>query len=151
MVPIQIIFVMLQNCPLFIKFSVATLSLITFVRTFKIQNCSAVTEVWKTFFYWFIVQYGEVLLCVNIIFLKYKRKTSYRKGRFPTHRCSKLTLIAHTFNTGRVDVVKRQSHFSMYLYRSPIAVIYFQQLQSQQCELSYKAFSFIHFVSMFSE
>lgn len=52
MVPMQLIFVMLQNCPpLFIKFSVATFSLITFVRTLKIQNCSAVTEVRKTFFY----------------------------------------------------------------------------------------------------
>lgn len=127
---------MLQNCPpLFIKFSVATFPFITFVRTLKIQNCSAVTEVWKTICYWFIVVYGEVLLCVNIIFLKYKRKTSYRKGRFPTHSFSNLTLITCTCNTGRAHVVKTQSHFSMWLYSSPISVTYIQQLQSYQFAL----------------
>ena len=126
---------MLQDYPsLFIKFSVATFSLITFVRTHKIQNGSAVTEIWKTF-YWCIVQYGEVLLCVNIILLKHKRKTSYRKGRFSAHRCSVLTLITRTCNTGREHFVKRQSHSNTWLYSSPISVIYIQQLQSQQCAL----------------
>lgn len=141
MVSMQLIFVMLQNCPPLLSSLLPLFPLLCLSELSKSKTVLQSQKYGKTFFYWFIVQYGEVLLCVNIIFLKYKIKTSYRKGRFPTHRCSKWTLIACTCNIGRANET---------------ITFYYVSLQKPHCSHSsvncaYKAFSFTCFVTMFSE